>query len=511
MKKILVFMTVVCMAVLIMAGVSFAGTTEAITVNADGELGNGTSYYPVISDNGRYVVFASYASNIGPDDNNGVKDVYFHDRKTGIFELISVSSDGVQGNFDSRSPSLSEDGRYVAFISWADNLVDGGTGNQTVFLRDRMNGTTIAIATTFGPEINQLGNTLAETAMSADGKYVAFSSNTPYLVPEDGRVNRDAFIYNTETGEIELVSKNSEGVLSNGHAHRVTLSSDGRYVAYASSANNLVDGYDLPRWTEQQVYIHDRLTGITELVSQNTEGEAASFMPGQERISISADGRFIVFGSKSDNLVPHDFASHSHFVYIRDRVEGTTNVVNPFSNIMTSHADISDDGRFVTMQVVNVIGGERDFSASVVYDRVMDTGEWVSVNNDGELANWYAAHPTISGDGQYVVFMSAATNLAPQYVHYNWDIYIRDRGPQTPEGAVEYIDNLVDSDVIEPTVAAGLTPKLDSAQDAATSTAADGKLNAFIKQVEAKIKKGDIDAETGATLIEAAQGMIDSN
>ena len=421
MKKILMLMATVLMAIMIMAGVSFAATTEAITVNADGELGNGTSYWPVISDNGRYIVFDSYATNLGPEDNNGVKDVYFHDRKTGIFELISVSSEGVQGNFDSRSPSISDDGRYVAFVSWADNLAPGGTGNQTVFLRDRLNGTTIAIAPTFGPVNNTLGNTLAETAISADGRYVVFTSNFRYIVPEDTSPNRDAFVYDRETGEIEMVSINSEGIKSNGHSHRISITSDGRYVAFASSANNLSPEYNGPRWIYQQVYIHDRLEGTTELVSKSTEGEAAAFVPGVVRTSISDDGRFVVFGCRVNNLVAYEFEPDSYFTYIHDRENGTTGMVNPLSNIMTSHAYISGDGRFVTLQAVNV--DDNNNTGVVVYDRVMDTGELVNVNNSGELSDRFSSHPSISSDGQFVVFMSASTNLAPQYVHHNrWDI-----------------------------------------------------------------------------------------
>lgn len=172
------------------------GQTTRVSIASDGTEGNGGAYASSLSADGRYVAFMSDSSNLVSGDTNLAQDIFVHDMQTGQTRLVSVSSDGTQGNVLSSAdkPSLSADGRYVAFSSFADNLVSGDT-NQTldVFVHDRQTGqTTRASVASYGRQSH--GGASTFPILSADGRYVAFESLASNLVSRDTNHKRDIFV-----------------------------------------------------------------------------------------------------------------------------------------------------------------------------------------------------------------------------------------------------------------------------------------------------------------------------
>jgi Tol biopolymer transport system component len=240
-----------------------AGTTERVSVDSAGNEGNSfVQRNASISADGRFVAFTSFATNLVPGDTNRRDDVFVRDRLTGTTELVSVDSAGNQGNRDSGSPAISADGRFVAFHSVATNLVPGDTGNMTdVFVRDRLTGTTQRVSVdSAGTEGNGAS---VEPAISGDGRFVAFYSFATNLVPGDTNGDGDVFVHDRQTGTTERVSVDSAGnqgsAISDGF-RKVSISADGRVVAFVSVATNLVPG-DTNGGSD--AFVHDRQTGIT--------------------------------------------------------------------------------------------------------------------------------------------------------------------------------------------------------------------------------------------------------
>ena len=217
------------------------GETSRVSVNSSGEEGNSWSEYPAISANGRFVAFESLASNLVAGDSNIGSDVFVHDRQTGETTRVSVDSNGVQGNSYSWYPAISADGRFVAFESLASNLVAwDSNGYRDIFVHDRQTGqTTRASVDSSGVE----GNSCSYApAISADGRFVAFESFASNLVAGDSNITDDIFVHDRQTGETSRVSVDSSGVEGNSHSYAPAISANGRFVAFESFASNLVAG-----------------------------------------------------------------------------------------------------------------------------------------------------------------------------------------------------------------------------------------------------------------------------
>jgi WD40 repeat protein len=277
-----------------------SGVTERMNVDSSGNEGNGGSFKSSISADGRFVSFYSYARNLVPGDTNGMPDIFVRDRQGGTTERVSVDSSGAQADNASFKSSISADGRFVAFDSYASNLVAGDTNGWTdVFVRDRQNGTTERVSTrSTGKQANGGSN---RPAISADGRFVAFSSYASNLVTGDTNGKWDVFVKDRQTGATERVSVDSGGYESDGDSVRPTISADGRFVAFDSTATNLVQG-DTNGWDD--IFVHDRLTGTTVRVSVDSAGHEADAPSAKS--AISADGRFVVIGSGATNLVAGD-------------------------------------------------------------------------------------------------------------------------------------------------------------------------------------------------------------
>jgi Tol biopolymer transport system component len=285
------------------------GRTSRVSISSRGRQGNGGSLSASISANGRYVAFTSDASNLVPGDRNRATDIFVHDRKTGRTGRISVSSRGREGNSWSDAPTLSADGRYVAFTSAASNLVAGDTNRlPDVFVRDRARGKTrrASLSSRGRQGTGKPGSNGSNApTISADGRYVAFHSDMPNLVPGDTNRTFDIFVNDRVTRKTERVSVNSRGRQANAeNLGAPSISAHGRYVAFASLATNLVPG-DKNDITD--AFVRDRKTGRTLLVSlsgSGAQGTDASWPNGTP--AFSAGNRYLVFASWAGNLVPGD-------------------------------------------------------------------------------------------------------------------------------------------------------------------------------------------------------------
>jgi len=281
-----------------------AGQTFHVSVNSNGVSGGGESSNPSISDDGRYVAFNSTAHDLVNDDLNGFNDVFVHDRLTGETTLVSRHGDGTQANNDSGDPSISADGRFVAFSSYATNLIEGGSLFKGVFVHDRQTGqTTLVSRNTNGTPAND--NTSGNPSISANGRFVVFESGANNLVDDDTNNQSDIFIHDRETGQTTLISRNTNGTQGNMSSSSPSVSADGRFVAFQSEADNLIS---IDANFDSDVFLHNLQTGQTSLISRHsngTQGYLGSFGP-----SISADGRSLAFTSAAFNLVDNDTGNY---------------------------------------------------------------------------------------------------------------------------------------------------------------------------------------------------------
>ena len=415
-----------------------AGTTDRASVDGGGAEANGASDAPVISPDGRYVSFESEATNLVAVDGNGATDVFLHDRTTGLTVRASVGG-GIEGDDFSVAPSISGDGRYVAFHSQATDLVPSDTnGFLDVFVRDRFTGTTERVSV--GPGGAEGDGDSQGPCISPDGRWVVFFSDATNFVPGDTNGTTDAFLRDRQTGTTERISVDPGGGPADGPSfgsYGALISADGRYVAFVSDATNLVPGGTNGF---EHVLVRDRVQGTTEVVSVSTfgvQGNALSFAP-----SMSSDGRFVAFASNASNLAVADLNGLPD-VFLRDRLLGTTELVS-FANggaqadAACVNPSVSADGRYVAFRsgATNLVANDTNGRVDVfVRDRVNATTERVSVDASGADADGSSFEPAISADGRYVAFQSAATNLVPGDTNGMMDVFVRDRLSGTTERA----------------------------------------------------------------------------
>ena len=420
------------------------GRTERVSVASNGAEGNGFSFVPSISADGRHVAFQSLATNLVPGDTNDAVDVFVRDRATGALERVSVASDGTEANDDSTpqpgipGPAISADGRYVAFDSLASNLVPGdANGASDIFVRDRETGTTERVSVAAGG-IEGSGYSLSP-AISADGRHVAFRSSAPNLVPGDTNGTWDVFVHDLENGAIERVSVATGGTEGNDMTLESALSANGRHVAFRTLASNLVPGDTNGTW---DILVHDRDTGTTERVAVATGGAQAN---GESReLALSADGRHVAFRSTASNLVPGD-RNGTWDIFVHDLETGITERVSVASNGTEANEQsfvptLSADGRLVAFGSVasNLVPGDTNATwDDFVHDRATGSTQRMSLASSGAQGNSFSSAPAISADGRHVAFVSVANNLVAGDGNGASDIFVHDRGPATGVGAIE--------------------------------------------------------------------------
>jgi len=314
------------------------GSTSRVNLDSSGNQADALSYSPFISANGRYVVFSSDASNLVPNDTNARRDIFVRDLGMGVTSRVSLGPAGAQANSTSFDPSISGDGRFVAFDSFATNLVSGSSSGRQVYVHDRQSGVTskvsLSSAGVEGDALSQL------SVISADGRFVAFYRFSQNLVAEDTNGAGDIFLHDLQTGSTLLVSRSSAGQIAAAGVGQATpsLSQDGRFVAFSSSSNNLVAGDNNG---QGDVFVHDRVTGTTTRVSLDSAGQEAN--GSSSNPSISGDGQRVAFDSSASNLVPNDPNLTQRDIFLHLRATGETRrLIGPANN-----ANLSLDGLWV--------------------------------------------------------------------------------------------------------------------------------------------------------------------
>jgi len=324
---------------------TLTNTTTRVSVNSEGNQGNSLSWRPSISGDGRFVVFSSDASNLVPGDTNNSRDIFVRDTLTNTTTRFSVDSAGAQANESSHDPSISADGRFVAFASDASNLVPGDTNSKDdIFVRDILTNTTTRVSV--DSKGNQVNASSSHSSISTDGRFVAFESRASNLVPGDTNDNSDIFVRDTLTNTTTRVSVDSAGNQPNKGANNPSISANGRFVAFDSYSSNLVPG---DTNDNSDIFVRDTLTNTTTRVSVDSAGNQANY--DCWGMSISADGRFVAFSSYSSNLVLRD-TNNASDVFVRDTLTNTTTRLSVGSEgnqaNESSHApSISADGRIV--------------------------------------------------------------------------------------------------------------------------------------------------------------------
>lgn len=401
--------------------------TVRVSVASNGRQASGYSNFAAMSANGRYVAFAT-ASALAKNDTNNHVDIYVRDRWAGWTRLVSVSSNGALSDGDSSQASISADGRYVAFASGADNLVPGGThSSSNVFLHDMATGETrlVSVSSAGAPG----DGASVSPAISADGRHVAFESTADNLVRRDTHRLVQVFSHDTVTGRTLLVSASDRGAPANsdvGMGPMVWISADGRYVTFDSPANNLVSGDTNQRI---DVFVRDTVTAHTRRVSVSTKGAQGN--NNSYGGAISASGRYVAFHSYATNFASRD-TNDSSDAFVRDLRTGRTRLVS----VSTSgkHGDwhsfaiaISADGRFVLFgsEADNLVPRDTNWRSDVfVRDLTAGTTRRVSVSSSGEQGNGDSWPCGISADGRTVLFESDADNLVAGDTNDQTDVFI---------------------------------------------------------------------------------------
>ena len=400
-----------------------------ISINGDNESGNSHSQAPFISADGRYIAFHSDATNLVPNDQNNFTDIFIYDRLTQQIKRISFSFEGSESDFVSFFPTLSATGRYVAFQSDASNLVLEDNNHTTdIFVHDQETNLTQLVS--MSSDGKQGNSTSSEAVISNNGRYIAFHSYATNLVAKDTNKRVDVFVYDLKTAETSRVSIKAKQTQAKGASFGPAISADGRYVAFSSDANNLVKQ---DKNKKNDVFIRDRENAETLRVSINTaneEGNHDSFDP-----ALSADGRYVAFGSRATNLVNAD-SNESEDIFVHDRQTGETTRVSVNSTGQQAKgasfgATLSADGRYVGFNsgADNLVTDDENATTDVfVHDR--QTGQTQRLSLASEYYPQASAifyPPSIAANGRFIAFESRAWNLVGNDFNEATDIFLYDR------------------------------------------------------------------------------------
>ncbi|MHB1459372.1 MAG: TolB family protein, partial [Armatimonadota bacterium] len=406
-----------------------ASTTELISISTTNEASNNNSASASISANCRYVTFSSEASNLVAEDINGVTDIFVRDLLACTTERVSISSIGEEANGVSANPSISGDGRYIVFASDASNLVDSDTNDHTdVFIHDMVAGTTELISvSTLGLQGNLASS---KPVVNADGAVIAFNSKADNLVDGDTNTTDDVFVRNLTLGTTTRISISTTGVQSDYDSYGSSINSSGTKVVFNSYAHNLVDG---DTNGASDVFIRDLVANTTKMVSlssNGTLGNGPSYDP-----SISPDGRYVAFVTSATNLIAND-TNGVNDILVRDLLSETTDIVSISTfgiqgDVEARNPCVSLNGRFIAFwsAATNLDSADTNGNFDVfVRDMIVGTTERISISTAGiQAVSRGSGYPSMTPDGRYITFQSGADDLIPGDTNGKYDILLRDR------------------------------------------------------------------------------------
>ncbi len=433
-----------------------ANTLVSHTQGSTSTAGAMASLYPDISADGRYVVYQSTAPDLVPNDLNNAEDVFIWDRTTNANTLMSRSATSLvsaSGNAKSFSAKISDDGKTVSFTSKASDLLATQTasGKGDIFFLDRTNTTLHLVSHTPG-STNIGGNDQSFLALpSADGAFIAFNTLASNLVPNDNDGSGDVIIYERGGDTNTAASSrppNLSSISANGHSGSQHASADGRFVVFTSDATNLVANQSDTN-NANDIFVRDRQTNTTTLVSHAAGSSAQTANALSDSPVISTDGRWIAYASKASDLMNGIVNLNGGAnVYLYDRVNDATTLVSHAvaganftgSDISMTPA-ISGDGGLVvyTSYAVDLVTAQADSNKNsdvFVFDRT--TGMNTLVSHDSNAANVagvkYSFAPSISPDGKFIAYYSAAIDLVPNQSNANNSVqhcFLYDRAANT--------------------------------------------------------------------------------
>jgi len=439
-----------------MAGTAGAGDVELLSkADPSWTLGTGgaESSLPAISADGRFVAFFSYAPNLVPGgvDTNANGDVLLYDRVTGTIALVShaVGAPGTAANGLSTQPSISADGSWVVFESFATNLVAGQVdtnGNRDVFLYERATGTITLVSHTAASLTTAANQASSSPRISGNGGFVAYRTSATNLASGifDSNGSGDIYVYDRSTGASTLVSRtaSSSTTAGNGGSDWPAISTDGAWVAFSGTATNLVTGQSDTN-AAADAFLYNRAAGTTVLVSRNATSATTAANRVSEQPTISDDGRYVAFRSVASNLVTgqsDDLTTYDAFLY--DRVTGARTLVSRTSSSATAAAaglfeppQVSGDGNYVlfSSSSASIVSGT-DINASTdvfLFNRALGTNSLVSrsATSATTASNGGSQLGSVSADGRYVAWSGMATNVVAGQVDTNTqsDMFLYDR------------------------------------------------------------------------------------
>lgn len=396
------------------------GVNDLVSIGTGGALADGSSSdISSISGDGQYIAFMSNATNLVASDTNSTSDIFVRDVQNGTTVRVSVSSAGVQSNSSSSWSSISYDGRYVVFSSNASNLVASDTnGSSDIFIRDLTNNTTELVSST-AAGVQGNGNS-TQPSVSADGRFVVFTSYASNLSSSAYQYASNVFLKDRMNGTIKAVSMNtSNSALSNGGSSVPSISCDGNVVAFESAATNLVAS---DTNNVRDVFISVQGIGGPKLTNI---GVSHGLSGATEKPEVSCDGNKVALRGPTNlgssgicNLYVYDRLTQT-FKEASLYLNGTC------GNGDTDNITLSGDGRYVAFHSfdTNVSGSVVNAYQVYVRDMKTMTTERVSVASNLAMANKHANYAMISADGSYVTYTSSATNLVAADNNAYYDIY----------------------------------------------------------------------------------------
>lgn len=419
--------------------VSSVSTTRfaRASIATGGVEGNNASTKNSIDANGVYVTFASSASNLVSNDTNSAKDIFLHNRSTGATVIVSVGTGSTQANGDSDAPVISSDGKWVVFHSYATNLTADVDTNDSadVFRYNVTTGAINRVSNDTGAG-NANGHNF-NPVIDEDGDFIVFQTDATDLFASDTNAKSDIVMYTVATTAIAQISKDSGGLATDGNSMNPAVSADGKKIAYSSIATDIVAS-DTNSYSD--IFYYDVTLGTTIRVSKandGTQGNERSYFP-----AISANGRYVAFESDATNLLASSADTNAVAdVFVYDTTTNTISRVSVASGGTQSNGtsggsidypniSMSEDGTFVVFRsaATNLVSSDTNvFTDVFMYDRQSNVTVRVTQLLDGTQFNNVSYYPVITRTGTYVAFYSYASNVVTGDTNGVGDVFVYDK------------------------------------------------------------------------------------